>query len=344
MRRSVASLGLGIVLVSGLGWATWTGAPWLWPRLFPTPSDAPEEVVEADLSIEDVKRAFDQALVAGGGELPPRPAGTELPVVALPRGMSPVALQTALRQDPRLPAASIYVTRADDLLWRLRVFDGARLVLERDVRPWMSPAPPHPPGNAPELVVLLDARSGEDAWVRRVLGWRSPVAVVLQPFAPSTLRRADEAAKASREVVGAIDTSEPLVEQLAAVPHAAAVLIEEALPPELDAGAWLGLLATDQLVLIDACPEGCIDGAAAARAGVARLRVAGRLTADEAEGVAEVALVRNLAVQRGYGVVLTDANKAGARRVEQLLDDAKGDGVEIVFAAEAARQHRTTQR
>ncbi len=344
MRRSVVSLGLGVVLIAGLGWATWTGAPWLWPRLFPTPGDTPAEVTDASLSLEDVERAFDQALIAGGGELPLRPGGTELPVVALPRGMNPGALQSALRQDPRLSAASIYVTRADDLLWRLRVFDGAQLVLERDVRPWMSPKPPHPPGNAPELVVLLDGRSGDDAWVRRILGWRSPVAVVLQPFAPKTLRRADEAARASREVVAAIETSEPLADQLAAVPHAAAVLIEGELPPEVDPSAWLGLLAKDQLVLIDACSEGCIDAAGAARAGVPRLRVAGRLTADEAEGVAEVALVRNLAVQRGYGVVLTDASKAGARRVEQLLDDAKGDGVEIVFAAEAARQHQTPER
>jgi hypothetical protein len=340
MRRSIADLALGILLVSGLGWAVWAGAPWLWPRLFPTPGEAPEQEDDASLAVEAVERAFDQALIARGGELPARPAGEARPVVALPRGMTPTALQAALRQDPRLSEATLYVTRADDLLWRLRVFDGARLILERDVRPWMSPAPPHPPGNAPELVVLLDGRSGEDAWVRRILGWRSPVAVVLQPFAPSTLRRADEAARASREVVAAIEPSEPLAGQLSAVPHAAAALIESELPPGVDPAAWLGLLAADQLVLIDGCPEGCFDGAATARAGVSRLRVAGRLTADEAEGVAEVALVRNLAVQRGYGVVLTDASKAGARRVEQLLEDAKADGVEIVFAAEAARQHR----
>lgn len=344
MRRSTASVGLGLVLLSGLGWAVWSWTPWLWPRLFPAPGAAPDPVASVVLSLEDVELAFDQALVAGGGELPARPPDAALPVVALPRGMAPSSLQSTLRDDPRLSAASVYLTRADDLLWRLRVFDGARLILQRDVRPWMSPSPPHPPGNPPELVVLVDARSGDDAWVRRVLGWRSPVAVLLQPFAPSTLRRADEAARASREVVVAVDPAEPLGEQLEAVPHAAAAWIESRLPLEADPVVWLGPLARDRLVLIDGCPEGCVDVDVAARAGVERLRLAGRRPAEEREGVAEVALVRNLAVQRGYGVVLTDASKAGARWIEQLLDDAKADGVDVVFAAEAARQHPSSGR
>ncbi len=344
MRRSAASAGLGVALVAGLVWALWSCAPWLWPRLFPTPVGPAEQGISASLSAAVVERAFDQALVAGGGELPPRPPGEGSLVVALPRGMQPAQLQATLREDPRLATASIYMTRADDLLWRLRVFDGPKLVLQQDVRPWMSVSPPHPLGNPPELVVLLDARGGEDVWVRRVLGWRSPVAVILQPFTPSTLRRADEAARAAREVVVAVDGAEPLAAQLEAVPHAAAVLIESELPGELDRDVWLALLAHEQLVLIDGCPQGCVSVDEAARAGVGRLRVAGRLSADDAEGLAEVALVRNLAVQRGYGVVLTEATREGARRIEGLLDAAKADGVDVVLPAEAARQHQPRAR
>lgn len=337
--RSLSASALsGLLLVLAIAWGLWSWGPWLWPRLFPTPAPPPPPTQQT-LTVDVVERAFDQALVAAGGELPERPQEGPLPVVGLPRGLNPTVLQGALRGDPRLGGASVYLTRADDLLWRLRVFEGSRLVLQRDVRPWMSVAPPHPPSNPPELVVLFDAREADETWLRRVLRWRSPVAVVLPPFAPRTLRRADEAAKASREVVAAVRPGEPLAEQVGAVPHAAAVLLEVALPTEQQT-AWLDWLGREDLALIEACAEGCVDPAVAGRAGVARLRLAGRLDAEEAAAAdAEVALIRNLAVQRGYGVLLADGTKAGAGRVEALLDAAKADGLAIVFAAEAARQH-----
>jgi len=329
-RRAVVSAGLAAVLTGALAWGVWSWAPWLWPRLFPTPA-ADADAIRAPLSDDVAERAFDQALVAAGGALPDRPPG-ERPPAALPRGLTPRALQTALREDPRLADAAVYITRADDLLWRLRVFDGERLVLQQDVRPWMSAAPPHPPTNPPELVVLLDTRDGDEDWVRRVLRWRSPVGLVLPPFAPTTLRRADEAARASREVVAVLAPGEPLADQLQAVPHAAAVLVEAPFP---DPGPLLELLASQDLVLVDACPEGCVDPVVARDAGVPRLRIAGRVDGEEPD----VALVRNLAVQRGYGLVLAPATKSGAAGVEALIDAATADGLGVVFAAEAARQH-----
>ena len=340
--RSVAtSAGLGLVLFALLGWGLWEWTPWLWPRLFPAPPVTQSAGHTEPLTVDVVERAFDQALVAAGGELPGRPAG-DRPIVTLPRGLAPRALQDALRADPRLAHASLYLTQADDLLWRLRVYEGPRLVTQRDVRPWMSSAPPHPPANPPELVVLFDGRAADDAWLRRVVRWRSPVAVVLVPFDPKTLRRADEIARASREVVAVVDPAQPLADQLAAVPHASAVLLEATLPGP--PAAWLAVLAGASLVLIDACPEGCIEADVAREAGVDRLRLATRLRAtDPDERVAEVALIRNLAVRRGYGVFVADGTKAGAGAVEELLDAATADGLPVVFAAEAAQQHSPRQ-
>ena len=39
-RRAVVSAGLAAVLTAALAWGVWSWAPWLWPRLFPTPHPA----------------------------------------------------------------------------------------------------------------------------------------------------------------------------------------------------------------------------------------------------------------------------------------------------------------
>lgn len=327
-----AAFGIGGLVVLGL--VGRLALPVLQGSLFPVPSVEP--VAAADVpSPEVVARALDQAIVGAGGDLPPKPGAGEAAVVPLPQGLSPGDLQDRLREDPRLAGAEVYVTRADALLWRLRVFAGSDRLLLRELRPWLPEAPPHPPGNPPELVLLVDLRDGEG---ERALTWRSPLGVILQPFAPSTLRLAGEAARASRSVVGAVTPGEPVTEQIQAVPHISGVLVEE--PFDHGEDALLATLAEQDLVLLDGCPRGCLDPDRARDAGVSLLRVAVQLGRDDGAGEQpERALARNLAAQWGYGLVVAPGSAEGLRRAEALVEAAKGDGLPVVFVEEAARQH-----
>jgi len=310
--------------------------PAVWLSLFPTPPPTSEEPGAA-IDPEVVSLALDQAVVAGGGELPPKPGGGEGAVVALPRGLSPRQLESTLRGDPRLVGASVYITRSDALLWSLRVFAGGDLLLMRELRPWLLASPPHPPGNPPEIAVLVDLRNGGG---ERALRWKAPLGVVVEPFAPSTLRHARDAAKASRSVVGAVRLDEPLGEQLEAIPHIGAVLVEAPLPESVDLQSFLAPLVSAGLALIDACPRGCLDAEAVQKAGVPLLRVAATVGREDGPGEdAEIALARNLAVQWGYGLILAPGTEDGLRRAESLIAAARADGLPIVFVEEAGRLH-----
>lgn len=332
VRRAVEILVLGGVLLALLGYGATTALPWLWIRLFPTPTPEIDAAEDAP-TLATAETVLDQTVVAAGGELPPRPGAGEAAVVPLPRGLSPEALQTRLRDDPRLAGADIYVTRVDALLWNLRVFAGTELLMRRELRPWLPASPPHPPGNPPELALLLDLREhpkGADG-----LRWVSPFGVILEPFAPTTLRLAEEAARQSRSVVVGLRPEEPVADQLQAVPRASAALVQHPVD-----GATITPLADALFTLIDACPRGCVDVAAAQAAGVPVLRVATTLARDDGPGVeAERALARNLAVQWGYGVVVVPGTKDGRTRAEDLVEAAKADGLSVVFVEEAGRMH-----
>ncbi len=325
-------------VAAGFAFAATRAIPLLWVRLFPTPAPVVQAPAAPAPDRETVSLALDQAVVAGGGELPPKRADGDAGTVPLPRGLSPRDLESALRADPRLEGTSIYVTRADALLWSLRVFAGPELLLKRELRPWLPASPPHPPSNPPELVVLVDLRGVGDG--DPVLRWTGPLAVVLEPFVPSTLRRARDAAKASHAVVGALRPDEPLHEQIQAIPHISAVLVEAPLPPGIALDAFLGPLAESGLTLVDACPRGCFEARDVQSAGVPLLRLATRLGGDgPAGGDGELALARNLAVQWGYGLVLADPSSEGLERTERLLDGGKADGLRVVFVEEAGRLH-----
>lgn len=332
VRRAVGLFVLVGVSAAFLGLGGKTLVPWLWVRLFPTPP-APVADPSTGPALAAVQTALDQTVVAAGGELPPRPGSGEAAVVPLPKGLSPRDLEQRLREDPRLEGADVYVTRADALLWTLRVFAGPTLILRRELRPWLPASPPHPPGNPPELAVLVDLRAHPDG--ADDLRWASPFGVVLEPFAPATLRLAEEAAKRSRSVVVGLRTDEPVADQLQAVPHASAALVEAPFEDGL-----LGPVGEALMTLVDACPRGCVDVAAAQAAKVPVLRVATTLAREDGPGVdAEHALARNLAVQWGYGLVVTPGTKEGRARAADLIEAAKDDGLPVVFVEEAGRMH-----
>ncbi len=339
-RRALVLIGLVIASVAGLWLMGAEAVPWLWVRLFPSPEEGAELPADAPSTADGElsSRALDQAVVAAGGELPPKPGAGEAAVVSLPRGMSPKDLERALRDDPRLRGTSIYVTRADSLLWNLRVFAGSELLLLRELRPWLPASPPHPPDNPPELVLLVDLRGLKEG--ERALRWRSPLGVIVEPFAPSTMRVASDAAKASRSVVGALRVDEPFPEQLEAIPHISAVLLDQPLPESVALGELLDPLATRGLTLVDACLRACYSVEDVQKAGVPVLRLAASLArVDGAGGEAERALARNLAVQRGYGLVIAPGTDEGLKQAETLIDTAREDGLPVVFVEEAGRLH-----
>ena len=334
-----------LVVVLALCAAVWLAViggerllPELWASLFPTPIHSQLVTERATPDLEAVSLSLDQAVVAAGGDLPPRPGMGEGAVIPLPRGLRPKELEKLLRADPRLLGVPVYVTRADALLWNLRVFAGSELLFRRELRPWLPASPPHPPGNPPELIVLIDLRASDVG--RRVLKWKSPLAVILEPFAPPTLRLARDAAKASQAVVCALRSEEPVVEQLQAVPHASAVLVEDKLPESVALDAFLAPLLEAGVTLVDGCPRGCFDAAQVQKAGVPLLRTATALARTDGAGSgAELALARNLAVQWGYGLVLAPGTEDGLSRAEELIKSAKLDGLSVVFVEEAGRLH-----
>ena len=256
-------------------------------------------------------------------------------LLELPKGASGRALQDALRAHPDLAACEVYVTKVDDLAYRLRVFGDRNLLLTRSVRPWLPERPVVSGADPPEIgVIFLFGDDRDDATLRRVTRWESPLAVGLPPFAAHAVGSAREAAWASKEAVVVLREADDVEGQLAAMADARVALLTVD-PPAEDPAAWLEPLADRDVALIDARDADPTElAAAAATAGVRYLRRAGHLGAERGPVVA-----RNLAVRRGYGIVTVDASAEGVAAAEAFIEQARDEGYALVFPVEVARLH-----
>ena len=306
------------------------GGPWLWPRLFPAPVDPAsggpgedEEALQPALVAELVHRTVVTLGAPGEGSAT---------LIELPRGATARDLELALRADPGLEGAEVYVTAVDDLLWRLRVLQGGRLLHRCDVRPWLPERPLVSGSDPPELGFVVLFEEADDAAVRGVGGWKAPLAVGLPAFAPHAVKSARQAAWSSKGVIVLVDPALPLEEQLLAAPEAGGVLLRSPLPTDVDPATWLEPLDRFGLVLLHGSAGDAGLRRAADAAGVAVARVAAHLGTPEAE-----VLGLNLAVRRGHGVLTVDGTEEGLALLERFIADARSDGFAIHFPVEVAR-------
>lgn len=326
-RTTVMLWVLGAAVVAG---AAARVGPVAWQHLFPPPTAADVAPATGELpGPERVVEVVHRTLATLG--TPPEGGG---PMLLLPRGASPRALQDALRGEEPLADCEVYVTQVDDLLWRLRVFGGGESILERAVRPWL-PDRPVVGGDPPELAFLVLFPERSDEQLRTVGRWKSPLAIGISPFAPHAIASARQAAWDSKAVAVVLDPATDLVEQLDAAPDATVALLVSELAAGTDEVAWVRPMAGRGVTLVDGrqAPPAKLR-AAAQETRVPYLRRAGHLAGDAAE--AEV-LALNRAVVRGYGVVTVAGTADGVARLERFIEAAKQDGYPIVFPAELAR-------
>jgi hypothetical protein len=317
--------GLWIASAVIVGVVAVRGVPWLWPRIFPRPGEgllsAPPAPEEIDVpTVQVVGEVVDRLVSSWGAEL-----GAPEEALSLPRGRTPRNLQDALRSEPRLRGTTIYVTALDPVSHRLRVFDGPRLLLTRDLRRWMPERPAVRAADAPEIGLVFRFVPEEPATFGRILKWKSPMAVALPPFSPESMRAAAKAIKAGKDVIVELDPEVDVIEQLEALPGVTGVLLSRGFESASAEAALGRALVRRDLFLLDA-REGALrrveaTGPPPAEAPALRIALAAHLDSEEA-GV----LGRNLAVRWGHGLVTADAAGDGPALAEAFLEIAKEDG------------------
>ena len=311
MRSTLRSLFLPLLALAALTLLVLRVGPWLWPQLFPGPAEPPPAGEVPPPSPEFVAEVLSRFLAGWGEHLPP-----DGEPIVLPQGRRAEDLQAGLRLEPRLEGLEVYVTARDDLDSRLRVFAGPQLLLLRDVRPWLPDVPVVSPVDPPTIGVIV--RLNEDAAVGRQVGqWRTPLSLALPAFAAHTAKAARQASWDGKGVVIALQPDAPLLDQIRAVPEASGVLLD--FEPSDPVEPWLAALAARDLALLDARPragEGLVDGAK--KAGVQLLRVG---------DFAERSLTWNLAVRRGYGVVLAEPGEQAS--LEEFVEASRAAGFDL---------------
>jgi len=315
------------------------GVPWLWPRLFPVPQEElvvdagiGNAVSESTLSPERTMEVLRRTL-AGLGATGDEP-GTD---IYLPRGKSPRDLELELEGRPALEGTQVSVTRVEDLLHCVRIYDGSRLLLQEYVRPYLPERPVVSSADPPELGLVIIFRTESDAAVREVGRWRAPVAIAVPAAEPHTVRTARQAVWSSKGVVVVVDPLESLHEQTGAAEDAGGVLLEEPLPEGMDPSEWLEPLAREGLYLIDGSgTEGQALEQAAAELGVQYLRRSAHLVIGSPT---EAILARNLTVRRGHGIVTIDGTPSGIKTLSEFIAEAREDGYSLRFPNEVAQQH-----
>jgi hypothetical protein len=314
--------------------------PLLWANVFPgigEPSLAEDgELVQASAAQssttpEQAAEALHRVLSNWGVSNAPEPDR-----IYLPPDRRPGELQDTLRQLESLASLEVYVTRVDDLLFRLRIYSGAVLLLQRDVFPFLPERPTVTSVDPPEVGVVVVLDDEESDVLSRLCAWRSPLAIVLPPFAAHGVKSMRLASRCSKGVLLLLDPEDDVSDQLASAPEASGVLLLEDLEESLDLSRWMGPLARSNVFLLDGRPSGSLPSlkAAARTSGLRYLRRAGHL-----EKHSDLILARNLTVRRGYGLVSVHGDENGIALLETFLEGARDDGYNLLFPGEVARKH-----
>ena len=336
--RHTSTLILWTLFIGCLALFAFKGLPWLWPRLFPVPEEptalagGSSELQSGPASPELAMEALRRTLAGLGATGEESGRGIELP-----KGRSARELEQALRAEPRLEGCEVYVTRVDDLLHRVRIFEGKSLLLNESIRPWMPERPVVSSVDPPEVGFVSIFRAQDDAAVAEVSRWRAPVALAVPPDAPHTVRTARRASWSSKGVVILVHPERSLAEQAAAAEDASGIVVEVLPDKDTDLSEWLSPLIADDLFVLDATGvENKALEKAARSLGLDYLRRAAHLDASDPS---TAVLARNLSVRRGYGMVTFEGAEVDLPFVTDFVEWAREDGYALRFPVEVARQH-----
>jgi len=260
----------------------------------------------------------------------------ELDTIYLPDGRRPRELQDTLRKLEPLADLEVYVTRVDDLLFRLRIFSGKQLLLQREVFPWLPERPAVSGADPPETGFLVILGATETDALDEVCRWQVPLAVAMPPFAAHAVKSVRMASRCSKGVVLVLDPNDDVAEQLATAPGASGVLLHEALAQDLALKPWLQGLAERDLFLLDGRPSGSLPSLekATRELGIPYVQRSGHLSKES-----DFVLARNLTVRRGYGLVSAAGSEKGIELLADFIKSAQEDGYSTLFPAEVARAH-----
>jgi len=313
--------------------------PWLWTHLFPgvegqavqaggTEGEANSSLPSAEQAAEALHRVL--ANWGVGDDAP------ELDTIYLPEGRRPQELQTTLREREPLSELEVYVTRVDDLLFRLRIFSGPNLLLQRDVLPWLPERPSVSGVDPPETAFIVLLGDQESPVLDQVCSFRAPLAIALPPFAAHAVKSMRFASRCSKGVLLRLDPDDDVAAQLAAAPEASGVILERPLGEDVSLDTWLKPLASGGVFLLDGRPSGSLPSleASAKALGIPYLRRSGHLRRES-----DLVLARNLTVRRGYGFVSADGEEETLALLQEFIQSARADGYSLLFPGEVARAH-----
>lgn len=355
--------------------------PWVWRHAFPAP-ESEEELPATAADLAMTIDAVNLAVAAGLGELGVVPeqivATDEEPrerdgfgwtftrsTLDLPEGVSDGAIRAAFARWPE--GVEAFLTRPDELTYSLRVYAGKVPVMRLLLRLPLDPDPQVDADAPPRLAVVIKGVGPRSAEVERILELETPLTVAIQPYHSHSLRYANDAARASKEVVAHLDLgrrasavsgtgtalpvplgslSEPdafrarLAEDIEAVPFSSGVLACSRSAAARDGermGALADTLASGGLYLLDDTqyPEG-VALQEARRASVSARSVTAALAPglDGEEHGRALLRLRNLAVLRGQALLTAQLGPGDAARLFRFVEDRRKEGYQLVFVSE----------
>ncbi|MDP7112182.1 MAG: divergent polysaccharide deacetylase family protein [Myxococcota bacterium] len=377
MRQSLRVGAVALVLVVA-GVLT---LPWAWERIFPSPvseEEAPAAAEDLTATIEAVNQVVGSGL-GSLGVVPEHIVSTEeeardrdgigwtftRTTLDLPEGATDAAVRAAFDRWP--DGVDAFLTRPDELTYSLRIYASKVPLVRLLMRQPLDPDPAVDPEAPPRLAVVVKGVGLRSAEVERMLELDLPLTLAVLPYRSHSLRYADDAARASMEVMAhlpfdegpgrarAAGTALPeppgmaldlpafrsrLAEDVEAVPFASGVLSCSRSPTARDDARMAALgetLSAGGLYLLDDAlyPEG-VALQEARRSGVAAMSVTSTLDTAGASAEVERALLRlrNLAVLRGEAVVSVELGPGGAAQLHRFVGDRRREGYQIVFVSE----------
>ena len=381
MRQTLRIAAIAIVLVA----LAWAALPWVWRHAFPAPPDPVVTPVTAQgvaASIDGVNEVVALGLDRLGVTADRIIASHEerrerdglgwtytRTTVDLERAVNDDAVQAAFDRWP--DGADAFVTSPDELTFSLRVYVGKLPVQRMLLRLPLDPDPAVDPDSPPRLAVVVKGVGQRSAEVDRSLEIDAPLTLGVLPYRSHSLLYADDAARASKEVIahlpldahpdgeatGGMAVPAPLgldlsitdfrrrmTEDIEAVPFASGVLCSSATPSARDGDRMrvLGeVLSSGRLFLRDDAlfPEG-VALQEARRAGVPSSSVTAALGQSAGDTEVERALLRlrNLAIARGEAILSIQLDRGGARRLQSFIDEREREGYRLVFVSEIVEE------